>query len=85
MPLRKDPILSWQTRARSLRREADPHKALKKYRHPNGGGPRGSLDEAHDVDDAPRAYEGGLNISGLMPPSSKLKPAKSRWRPTAAK
>jgi hypothetical protein len=80
MPLRKDPILSWQTRARSLRREADPHKALKKYRQfmIQTEAVRAALDEAHDVDDAPRAYEGELNISGLMPPSPKLKPAKSR-------
>ena len=29
---RKDPIASWRRRARGIRRETNPHKALKKYR-----------------------------------------------------
>ena len=49
MPIRKDPISVWRKRALAVRREMNPHKALKKYRNfmTRTAETRATLDEAH--------------------------------------
>lgn len=49
LPIRHDPIQGWRARASSLRRETNPHKALKKYRDfmTQTADVRAALDEAH--------------------------------------
>ena len=49
IPIRRDPIASWRKRANRIRQEANPHKALQKYRNfmTSTAEIRATLEEAH--------------------------------------
>lgn len=49
LPLRADPIARWRMRARSVRKETNPHEALRHYREfmDSTARARGILDDAH--------------------------------------